>query len=138
MAKRGSGAIVNVASILGVSSSPLHAYGPTKAAVISLTANLAAEWGRSGVRVNAVAPGFTTTPALSLAVGLQYVDAARLSEASALGRMVTADEVAASIAFLASDLASAITGATLTVDCGALAAGSWASYGGLHASRREG
>ena len=68
MVKRSQGAIVNIASIAGMRSNPLHAYAPAKAAVISLTAGLAAEWGRTGVRVNAVSPGYTRTRALQAAI----------------------------------------------------------------------
>jgi NAD(P)-dependent dehydrogenase (short-subunit alcohol dehydrogenase family) len=131
MAARGCGAIVNVSSVAGLRSSPLHAYGPSKAAVINLTEGLAAEWGRMGVRVNAVAPGFTRTPALALAAAAKYADETLLAEASGVGRLVRPGEVANAIAFLACDLAAAITGVTLPVDCGYLVAGSWAAYGGL-------
>jgi NAD(P)-dependent dehydrogenase (short-subunit alcohol dehydrogenase family) len=62
MAARRQGSIVNIASIIGLGGSPLHAYGPTKAAVINLTESLAGEWGRAGVRVNAVSPGVTLVP----------------------------------------------------------------------------
>ena len=64
MVERRRGSIVNIASIVSLRAVPLHAYGPAKAAVASMTANLAAEWGPSGVRVNAVSPGFVRTPAL--------------------------------------------------------------------------
>ena len=70
MAARRSGSIVNVASVVGVTSAPVHGYGPAKAAVINLTMTLAAEWGSAGVRVNAVSPGFTRTPALE--AGIQH------------------------------------------------------------------
>src|SRR3546814_4810917 len=64
MAGRGRGAIVVIASVAGMRSGPLHSYGPAKAAIVNLAECLAGEWGRRGVRVNAVAPGFTETPAL--------------------------------------------------------------------------
>ena len=135
MAQRGAGAIVNIASIAGIRSMPLHAYAPAKAAVIGMTQALAAEWGRSGVRVNAVAPGFVLTPALQAAVDAGQRDPAALIENSALGRLVGADEIAKACSFLASDDASAITGITLPVDAGWLVAGSWHSYGGLRPKR---
>src|SRR5213080_2183519 len=64
MAQRRHGAIVNVASVAGMTSGPIHAYTAAKAGVIQVTQTLAAEWGRVGVRVNAVSPGFTRTVAL--------------------------------------------------------------------------
>jgi len=135
MARRGSGAIVNIASVAGIRSMPLHAYAPAKAAVIGMTQALAAEWGRSGVRVNAVAPGFVMTPALQAAVDAGQRDPAVLAENSAMGRLVGAEEIAMACSFLASDDASAITGVTLPVDTGWLVAGSWHSYGGLPPKR---
>ncbi len=135
MARRGAGAIVNIASIAGMRSMPLHAYAPAKAAVIGITEALAAEWGRSGVRVNAVAPGFVLTPALQAAVDAGQRDLTRLAEAAALGRLVRADEIASACAFLASGEASAITGVSLAVDAGWLVAASWQGYGGVPASR---
>jgi len=135
MALRGSGAIVNIASVAGLRSMPMHAYAPAKAAVIGMTQTLAAEWGRSGVRVNAVAPGFVMTPALQAAVDAGERDPAALAENSAMGRLVGTDEIAKACSFLASDDASAITGITLPVDAGWLVAGSWHSYGGLPPAR---
>ncbi len=129
MAERGTGAIVNVTSVAGMRANPLRAYGPSKAAIINLTEGLAAEWALAGVRVNAVAPGFTRTPAIGLAVATGHVSIDRFERASAAGRLVEAREVANAIAFLASDLASAITGVTLPVDCGYLVAGAWGPYG---------
>jgi NAD(P)-dependent dehydrogenase (short-subunit alcohol dehydrogenase family) len=131
MALRGRGAIVNIASVAGMRSGPLHAYGPAKAAVISLTECLAAEWGPSGVRVNAVSPGFTRTPALDKGVEKKVMDIDHMARSSAFGRLVEADEIAAAVGFLASDLASGMTGANLPVDAGYLVATPWMSYGGL-------
>src|SRR5690606_32623590 len=109
MATRGSGAIVNIASITGSRSVPLHAYAPAKAAVICMTQCLAAEWGRSGVRVNSVSPGYTLTPALQAAIerGDRNVD--ELANPTALGRMVEPREIADAVAFLSSAQAGAIT-----------------------------
>jgi len=136
MAGRGEGSIVNVASVAGLRSGPLHAYGPAKAAVISLTECLAAEWGRCGVRVNAVSPGFTHTPSVAKSFELGVLDEEALAQSTALGRLIDVEEVAAAIGFLASPLASAITGANLPVDAGFLVAASWQAYGGLRPARR--
>jgi NAD(P)-dependent dehydrogenase (short-subunit alcohol dehydrogenase family) len=137
MAKRGSGAIVNIASIAGMRSTPLHAYGPVKAAVIAITECLAAEWGRSGVRVNAVSPGYTMTPVIRRAIDLGLRDPSMLAGNSALNRMVEPDEVASAVAFLSSEAARAITGVNLPVDCGWLVTPSWNTYGGIRPSQVE-
>jgi NAD(P)-dependent dehydrogenase (short-subunit alcohol dehydrogenase family) len=131
MAQRGAGAIVNIASIAALGSFPVHAYATSKAAVVSLTANLAGEWGRAGVRVNVVSPGSTLVPRVAerLRVGGRY--AAHPAEFTALGRMVEPNEVAEAIEFLCSDRASAITGQNLVVDAGWEVAQTWAQYGGI-------
>ena len=135
MAARRHGSILNVASISGMRSTPLHAYGPLKAAVIQLTANLAAEWGRSGVRVNCLSPGPVLTPAMQDAIDQGLRDKARMEASAASGRIVTPLEVAKAAAFLLSDEASAITGVNLPVDHGWLVASSWASFGGVREAR---
>jgi len=131
MIARRRGSIVNIASIAGMRSMPLHAYAPAKAAVISMTVCLAAEWGPAGVRVNAVSPGYTLTPALQDAIDRGERDVSNLSNNAALKRLVTPEEIAAVVAFLASDAASAMTGVNVPVDCGWLAATPWNTYGGL-------
>ncbi len=135
MARRGRGAVVNIASITGSRSVPLHAYAPAKAAVISLTQCLAGEWGRSGVRVNSVSPGYTLTPALQRAIDVGDRDPSDLTRGTALGRMVRPEEVAAAVAFLTSDASSAITGVDLPVDAGWLAGTPWQTYGGVPGAR---
>jgi len=131
MAQRSEGSIVNIGSVAGMRSGPLHAYGPAKAAVIALTECLAAEWGRHGVRVNTVSPGFTQTPSVGKSMGLGILDRDVLVQATALGRLINVEEIAAAVGFLASPLASAITGANLPVDAGYLVATPWQAYGGL-------
>jgi len=134
MAARGAGAIVNIASVAGMRSAPLHSYGPAKAGVIHLSECLAAEWGPKGVRVNTVSPGFTQTPALEKGKATGTLEDATMSASTALGRLIRAEEIAAAVVFLASDLASAITGVNLPVDAGFLVATPWAGYGGLRRS----
>ena len=131
MAQRGRGAIVNIASVAGMRSMPLHAYSPAKAAVISLTECLAAEWGRSGVRVNCVSPGYTVTAALQQQIDLGLRDPEKLKHNSALGVLIAPADIARVIAFLLSDDAAVITGANLAADAGWLVAGSWATFGGV-------
>jgi NAD(P)-dependent dehydrogenase (short-subunit alcohol dehydrogenase family) len=131
MRRRGKGAIVTVGSITSLNSSPLMAYGPTKAGIINMTKNFAVAWGREGVRVNCVHPGPTRTPA----VEASYLRGERSPEVmirqTALGRLVLPEQVANAIHFLLSDEAGAITGIELPVDCGTLASGLWSLYGGV-------
>jgi NAD(P)-dependent dehydrogenase (short-subunit alcohol dehydrogenase family) len=131
MIGRKRGSIVNIASIAGMRSMPLHAYAPAKAAVIAITECLAAEWGPSGIRINAVSPGYTLTPALKDAIDRGERDVSSLTANAALRRLVDPIEIARVVAFLASDAASAMTGANVPVDCGWLAGTSWSTYGGL-------
>lgn len=131
MVQRKHGAIVNLASIAGMRSNPLHAYAPAKAAVISMTAGLAAEWGRTGVRVNAVSPGYTRTAALQAAIDRGDRDPKDLMSQAAMGRLVESHEVAVAVAFLLSPEATAITGINLPVDAGWLAGSTWQTYGGV-------
>jgi NAD(P)-dependent dehydrogenase (short-subunit alcohol dehydrogenase family) len=131
MLARRRGSIINIASVAGMRSMPLHAYGPAKAAVIATTQCLAAEWGPAQIRVNCVSPGFTRTPALQAAIDKGERDPSALAGNSAMGRLVEPLEIARVVAFLASPLASAVTGANVPVDCGWLVAPSWHTYGGL-------
>jgi NAD(P)-dependent dehydrogenase (short-subunit alcohol dehydrogenase family) len=115
MVARGRGSIVNIGSInalLGMNGSAL--YGMTKAAIHSLTKYWAAEFGPHGVRVNTVAPGPTLTNRNEQIKDLLAPMLARLPS----GRASTLAEVAAAVVFLASDEASNIHGATLSVDGG--------------------
>ncbi|MEF7614044.1 SDR family oxidoreductase [Aquincola sp. MAHUQ-54] len=133
MARRGGGAIVNIASVAGMRSMPLHAYSPAKAAVISLGESLAAEWGRSGVRVNTVSPGYTVTAALQGQIDKGLRDPEKLKANSALGVLIRPEHIAAAIVFLLSDDAQMVTGVNLPVDAGWLVAGSWSTFGGVRA-----
>src|SRR5260370_27899587 len=86
MAKRRHGAIVNVASVAGMTSGPIHAYTAAKAGVIQITQTLAAEWGRAGVRGNAVSPGFTRTAALEAGIASSALDQKRPARTTATKR----------------------------------------------------
>ena len=130
MARRRTGAIVNVASIAALGSMPVYAYGTSKSAVVALTSNLAGEWGRAGVRVNCVSPGSTLVPRVAERIRSGRY-AAHPGEFTALGRAVEPNEVAEAIEFLASSRASAITGVNLVVDAGWHVASTWAQHGGL-------
>lgn len=120
MAGQGGGAIVNVASDWGlVAAARAVAYGTSKGAIVQLTRSMAADHARQGIRINAVCPGDTDTAMLRREAG--GGDEARLremAEAIPLGRLGQPRDVAAAIAFLASDDASFITGAMLPVDGG--------------------
>lgn len=132
MVQRGYGSIVNTASTVGHGSSPLLAYGPSKAAVLNLTQSLASQWGHFGVRVNSVSPGSTLT-ARHMARGPGRY-AKNINSQMALGRRMQPNEVAEGIEFLASERASAITGTDILIDAGWLAASTWGFYGGVPGS----
>ena len=135
MALRGRGGIVITGSVTAWRTAPLHAYAPSKAAVVHMAACLAAEWGRSGVRVNAVSPGYVATPPLQAAIDSGKRDPHLLTEGAALGRLVEADEIGRGVAFLLSDDAAAITGINLPIDAGWLAGANMSTYGGMRGAR---
>lgn len=138
MARTGRGAIVTISSGAAYRSTPLHAYGPAKAAVVALTETLAAEWGRSGVRVNGVAPAYTMTEGIRDRAAQGDRDISGFGNGLIIGRAINPAEIAAPVAFLLSEDASAITGITLPVDGGLLASGVWDDYGGLRPSMVQG
>ena len=113
---QGSGAIVNTGSITSVNGQAFtSAYNSSKHAVAGLTKTAALEAAASGVRVNAVAPGYVRTPLLA---GFTEELWATVAALHPLGRVATPEEIAAPIAFLLSDEASFITGAILLADGG--------------------
>jgi NAD(P)-dependent dehydrogenase (short-subunit alcohol dehydrogenase family) len=115
MAERGGGAIVNVGTVAAQMAVPgMGVYGASKAALILLTKSWAAEFGPRGVRVNAVIPGPTRTPAVEfMGEGLDMIAAQ-----SPGGRVGTPEEIAAAITYLAGPEASFSHGAVLAVDGG--------------------
>jgi NAD(P)-dependent dehydrogenase (short-subunit alcohol dehydrogenase family) len=115
MAERGAGVVVNLSTV--AAAIPARAggiYGATKAGIELLTKVWADEFGRSGVRVNAVQAGPTVTPGTEVTPGLTD----GLGGLTALGRAASADEIANAITFLASPAASYINGAILAVTGG--------------------
>ncbi|HEY2543384.1 MAG TPA: SDR family NAD(P)-dependent oxidoreductase [Gaiellaceae bacterium] len=118
MAERGSGSIVNVTTMVAeFGMAGLSAYGASKAAAALLTKAWAAEYGPSGVRVNAVSPGPTSTPGTD-AMGDGF---AAIVSTIPLGRAAAPEEIAATIVFLASERASYLNGAVIPVDGGRVA-----------------
>lgn len=119
MTPRSGGVILNTASTAAINPTPgAPAYGLAKAAVVHLTRSLAAGHGRDGIRVNTVLPGPTATNIFAAAdMAIDDFDAVYLDNIP-LGRMGEPVDVAQAMAFLASDEASFITGAVLTVDGG--------------------
>jgi NAD(P)-dependent dehydrogenase (short-subunit alcohol dehydrogenase family) len=119
--ERGRGSVINVSSVAGLTAAPgLIPYGTAKAAVISVTKTLAAEWASSGVRVNALCPGWTAT---DLTRHLwDTPDGGRTTVASVpMGRWGRPEELAGPVVFLASDASSYMTGQTLVIDGGQVA-----------------
>lgn len=122
MAERGSGSIVNVASIAGIQGSRSSAaYSASKAGILLMSKTLAFELGAHGVRVNSVLPGIIetsmTTVDRPLAAGAAEATKAKVP----LGRLGTPADVAGAVVYLASDLAGYVTGASLVVDGGLIA-----------------
>jgi NAD(P)-dependent dehydrogenase (short-subunit alcohol dehydrogenase family) len=125
MIEQGQGNIVNIASIEGMDGfEGGSSYNASKAGVILLTRNMAMDYARKGIRVNAVSPGFIVTPlaaqmVLENEVLKDFRD--RLVDSILLGRTGRPEEVANAVLFLASDESSYITGHTLVVDGGFIA-----------------
>lgn len=113
------GSIVNVSSIGGTFGAPGQSvYGATKAAVIAMSRAAAAEYGRDGIRINAIAPGATMTDMMTAWQQRDPGIVDRLGSLAALGRVGQPAEVAEAAAWLLSDRASYVTGMTLGVDGG--------------------
>ena len=119
MLQQGSGSIINIASISGLTSSangPFYAgYVASKAGLIGLTRELAASWGRKGIRVNAIAPGFFHSRLADAVIDLYERS---IQENNVIPRVGEEGELKGAIVFLASDASSYITGQTLAIDGG--------------------
>lgn len=121
--QRGGGAIVNVASIAGImAENRCSAYSASKGAVVMLTRNMAMDFARDNIRVNAVCPGATLTPRIESYMANQPEHRREMEEMCPMKRFARPEEIAAPAVFLASAAASYITGASLVVD-GGLTAG---------------
>jgi NAD(P)-dependent dehydrogenase (short-subunit alcohol dehydrogenase family) len=124
MLASGGGAIVNVASIQGVAGFPrYYVYGVAKAGVAQIARNVCVDYAAHGIRCNTVLPGTVATPMtdLLLPVSMTRAEALRIEgELAPMGRVAEPAELASSIAFLISDEASYVNGASLIVDGGAM------------------
>jgi 3-oxoacyl-[acyl-carrier protein] reductase len=116
MMKRRAGRIISIASIVGVTGNPGQAnYAAAKAGLIGMSKALAQEVASRGITVNVVAPGFIATP---MTDALNEGQKARLMERIPMGRMGEAGDIAAAVAYLSSEEAGWVTGATLHVNGG--------------------
>jgi NAD(P)-dependent dehydrogenase (short-subunit alcohol dehydrogenase family) len=120
MIERGGGAIINTSSASGLTGDTSRsAYAASKAGLQSLTQSVAVQYGKQGVRCNAIAPGIIATPALHANVPAEQVEVYAGSTMTA--RLGVPEDIAATVVFLASDAAGFITGQILSVDGGLLA-----------------
>ncbi len=120
MLERGSGSIVNIASMSGIVSNhpqPQAHYNAAKAGVIMLTKSLAGEWASRGVRVNSISPGYVRTPITELGMSNEEWSSVWLSS-TPMGRLAEPREIAPAVVYLASDASSYATGTNLVVDGG--------------------
>ncbi|MGB0629409.1 MAG: SDR family NAD(P)-dependent oxidoreductase [Alphaproteobacteria bacterium] len=115
----GGGSIVNVASTFGIIGHPeMPVYCAAKGGVLSLTRQLAVDYGPENIRVNGVCPGATLSPRVKNYIDSGMVDGKIVEELALLNRLAECDEIANVIAFLASDAASYVHGASIVVDGG--------------------
>ncbi|MBX3025063.1 SDR family oxidoreductase [bacterium] len=128
--RRGGGAIVNTASIEAFGGEMMASpYATAKAGVVNLTRNVAIEYGRKGIRANAICPGIVETPLYQLMEQFARRSRAEMEQLSALGRLIRPEEIANVVAFLVSDEASAMTGAAVVIDGGLTAALNLSGHG---------
>lgn len=115
------GCIVNLASVAALVASPeCPAYGAAKAGIVELTRTLARRWGRDGIRVNAIAPGWIRTD-MNTTVQQDPEAEAQIAEAASLGRWGLPHEIAGAAVYLASSASSYATGACIVIDGGSMA-----------------
>ena len=122
MAKQGSGVIVNMSSVAGVTGFPGHAaYTASKHGVIGLTKTAALDYAKAGIRVNAVCPAYTRTPMLARMLEQSPDLEAKLVARVPQRRLGAAEEIAQAVIYLFSDAAAFITGHSLVLDGGIMA-----------------
>jgi NAD(P)-dependent dehydrogenase (short-subunit alcohol dehydrogenase family) len=126
IAQGDGGSIVNVSTIEAFRAIPTRAvYSAYKSAITGLTRSLAVEYGRQGIRVNAIAPDVTETLQVPYSRWLKPEDEEMIPAWVPVGRFGTADDTAGVALFLASDLSAFVTGTTVHADGGTLAASGW-------------
>ena len=126
MVEQGAGSIVSVSTIEAFRAIPTRAvYSAFKAAITGLTRSLAVEYGRHGIRVNAIAPDVTETLQVPYSRWLKPEDEAMIPAWVPVGRWGTPDDLGAIALFLASDLSAFVTGTTVHADGGTLASSGW-------------
>ena len=118
MLERGKGSILTVSSVNALAALGDPAYSAAKAGLMAMTRAMAQEYGKRGIRANAVLPGTVRTPIWDTRKRKAPEVLAKLERWYPLGRIVEPREVAEVVGFLVSDLASAVTGAMIPVDCG--------------------
>jgi NAD(P)-dependent dehydrogenase (short-subunit alcohol dehydrogenase family) len=124
MLARGSGAIINLSSIAGITGLPRrNAYGAAKAGIVALTRAMACEWASQGIRVNAIAPGYVETALVGQLASAGKINLDRLKRRIPMGKLGAPSDIAEAAFFLASPAARYITGTVLSVD------GGWQAYG---------
>lgn len=119
MLKQRKGVIINVSSIAGLAGMPnRNAYTASKHGVAGITKSLSGEWCSKGIRVIAVAPGYVKTPMVTELIEKGQLDEKTISQRTPMGRLATPKEIGNVMVFLASPLASYITGTVISVDGG--------------------
>jgi NAD(P)-dependent dehydrogenase (short-subunit alcohol dehydrogenase family) len=131
IAARGPGTVVNISSIIAFNPGPILAYGAGKAVIANMTKILAVQWAKAGVRVNAVAPGFTETPFLFKGERQGARDFSPMISSMPVDRILQPEEIAEVIFFLLSPASSAVTGQVLSCDGGTLAGAGWWGFNGF-------
>ncbi len=121
MVEQGSGSIINTSSVYGIVAGAANApYCAAKAGLINLTRVTAIEYGRKGIRCNAICPGVVETPMFEQVLGIGLTTREEIAAMHAIGRTIQPQEVADLVLFLASDESTAITGQAIQIDGGLL------------------
>jgi len=122
----GGGVVINISSIAGILALPRrNAYTAAKHGIVGLTKNLACEWARHRIRVNAIAPGYIRTPMVQTLIDAGKIDEKAIRRRTPIGELLKPEDVADAMVFLASPLARTVTGVNLPVD------GGYTVFGGM-------